>query len=103
MGCQTHPHLLYYNHKRKTTTLTGDKTMREFNETVEKEKMLNRFRQWQQINIEEFIDSLNVRPFIKRDLKRRYKKYGIDLFTGMTPDEFKGVTEMSEQVELALK
>lgn len=74
-----------------------------FNEAEEKEKMLNRLSQWQNIDIEEFIDSLNVRPFVKRDLKRRYKKYGIDLFTGMTPDEFKGVAEMSEQVELALK
>ena len=74
-----------------------------FNEAEEKEKIMNRLNQWEQINIEEFINSLNVRPFVKRDLKRRYKKYGIDLFTGMTPDEFKGVAEMSEQVELALK
>lgn len=74
-----------------------------FNEAEEKEKMKNRLNQWQQINIEEFINSLNVRPFVKRDLKRRYKKYGIDLFTGMTPDEFKGVAEYSEQVELAIK
>ena len=74
-----------------------------FNEAEEKKKILNRLNQWQQINIEEFINSLNVRPFVKRDLKRRYKKYGIDLFTGMTPDEFKGVVEYSEQVELALK
>lgn len=74
-----------------------------FNEAEEKEKMLNRLSQWQNIDIEEFIDSLNVRPFVKRDLKRRYKKYGIDLFTGMTPDEFKGVAEYSEQLELTLK
>ena len=76
--------------------------MKEFNEAEETEKMLNRLKLWEQINIEEFINSLNVRPFVKRDLKRRYKKYGIDLFTGMTPEEFKGVAEMSEQVELAI-
>ena len=74
-----------------------------FNEAEEKEKMLNRLSQWQNTNIEEFIDSLNVRPFVKRDLKRRYKKYGIDLFTGMTPDEFKNLAEMCEQLEFALK
>ena len=73
-----------------------------FNETEEKQKILNRLNQWQQIDIKEFIDSLNVRPFVKRDLKRRYKKYGIDLFTGITPNEFKDVVEYSEQVELAL-
>lgn len=77
--------------------------MIKFNEAEETEKLKNRLKQWQNIDIEEFINSLNVRPFIKRDLKRRYKKCGIDLFTGMTPDEFKGVAEMSEQVELALK
>ena len=74
-----------------------------FNEAEEKEKMKNRLNQWQQINIEEFIDSLNVRPFVKRDLKRRYKKYGMDLLKGMTPDEFKGIAEYSEQLELTLK
>jgi hypothetical protein len=77
--------------------------MIEFNEAEEKKKILNRLNQWQQINIEEFIDSLNVRPFVKRDLKRRYKKYGIDLFAGMTPDEFKNLAEYCEQVELTLK
>lgn len=77
--------------------------MIKFNEAEEKEKLLNRLNQWKQINIYEFIDSLNVRPFVKRDLKRRYKKYGMDLFTGMTPEEFKGVAEMCEQVELKLK
>ena len=73
-----------------------------FNEAEERKNILNRLKQWQNINIEEFIDSLNVRPFVKRDLKRRYKKCGIDLFTGMTPTEFKGVMECSEQVELAI-
>ena len=73
-----------------------------FNEAEEKEK-LNRLKQWEQINIEEFIDSLNVRPFVKRDIKRRYKKYGIEQFTGMTPDHFKGMVEYSEQLELAQK
>ena len=76
--------------------------MIKFNESEEKKKILNRLNQWQNINIEEFIDSLNVRPFVKRNLKHRYKKCGIDLFTGITPDEFKGVVEYSEQVELAL-
>lgn len=76
--------------------------MIKFNEAEEKEKLLNRLNQWEQINIEEFINSLNVRPFVKRDLKRRYKKCGIDLFTGMTPNEFKGVVEYSEQVELSI-
>lgn len=74
-----------------------------FNESEEKEKILNRLKQWQNINVEEFINSLNVRPFVKRDLKRRYKKYGIDLLTGMTANEFKGVAEYCEQLELALK
>lgn len=73
-----------------------------FNETEEKQKILNRLSQWQNIDIEEFIDSLNVRPFVKRDLKRRYKKCGIDLFTGMTPNEFKGVVEMCEHIELSI-
>ena len=76
--------------------------MIKFNESEEKKKILNRLNQWQNIDIEEFIDSLNVRPFVKRDLKRRYKKYGIDILTGMTPDEFKGVVEYSEQVELSI-
>lgn len=74
-----------------------------FNEAEEKEKMLNRLKQWKKIDIEEFINSLNVRPFVKRDLKRRYKKYGMDLLKGFTPNEFKSVAEMSEQLELAIK
>lgn len=74
-----------------------------FNEAEEKEKLLNRLKQWEQINIEEFINSLNVRQFVKQDLKRRYKKFGMDLFTGMAPEEFKGVVEYSEQIELAIK
>ena len=74
-----------------------------FNEEEETEKLMNRFKLWEKINIEEFINSLNVRPFVKRDLKRRYKKYGSDLFTGMTPDQFKGLIEYCEQVELAIK
>ena len=74
-----------------------------FNKAEETEKMLNRLKLWDKINIEEFINSLNVRPFVKRDFKRRYKKYGSDLFTGMTPDQFKGLIEYCEQVELAIK
>lgn len=74
-----------------------------FNEAEEKEKMLNRLKLWEKIDIEEYINSLNVRPFVKRDLKRRYKKFGMDLLIGMTPDEFKGVAEYSEQIELAIK
>lgn len=73
------------------------------NREKEIEKMLNRSKLWDKINIEEFINSLNVRPFVKRDLKRRYKKYGIDQFKGMTPDQFKGLIEYCEQVELAIK
>ena len=74
-----------------------------FNEAEESEKLMNRLKLWEKINIEEFINSLNVRPFVKRDLKRRYKKYGTDQFTGMTPDQFKGLIEYCEQVELAIK
>lgn len=74
-----------------------------FNEAEEKEKMLNRLKQWEKIDIEEFINSLNVRPFVKRDLKRRYKKFGTDMLKRMTPDEFKDVIEYCEQVELAIK
>ena len=73
-----------------------------FNEEVA-EKMLNRLKLWEKINIEEFIESFNVRPFVKRDLKRRYKKYGRDMFTGATPDEFKGLIEYCEELELSLK
>ena len=69
----------------------------------ETEKMLNRLKMWEKINIEEYINSLNVRPFVKRDLKRRYKKYGIDQFTGSTPDQFKGLIEYCEQVELDIE
>ena len=74
-----------------------------FNKAEETEKMLNRLKMWEQINIEEFINSLNVRPFVKRDLKRRFHKYGRDMFTGATPDEFKGLIEYSEELELSLK
>ena len=74
-----------------------------FNEAEETEKMLNRLKLWEQINIEEFINSFNVRPFVKRDLKRRFHKYGRDMFTGATPDEFKGLIEYSEELELSLK
>lgn len=73
-----------------------------FNEAEEKEKLKNRLKQWEQINIEEFIDSLNVRPFVKRDLKRRYKKYGMDLLNGMTPDEFKGLAEYCAKLDEAI-
>lgn len=83
-------------------TKTGE-TMITFNEAEETEKLMNRLKMWEKINIEEFINSLNVRPFVKRDLKRRYKKYGRDMFTGATPDEFKGLIEYSEELELSLK
>lgn len=73
-----------------------------FNEAEEKKKTLKILKQWEKIDIVEFINSLNVRPFVKRDLKNRYKKYGTDLLKGMTPDEFKGVIEYCEQVELSL-
>ena len=74
-----------------------------FNREKEIEKMLNRSNLWDKINIEEFIESFNVRPFVKRDLKRRFHKYGRDMFTGATPDEFKGLIEYSEELELSLK
>ena len=83
-------------------TKTGE-TMITFNEAEETEKMLNRLKMWDKINIEEFIESFNVRPFVKRDLKRRFHKYGRDMFTGATPDQFKGLIEYCEQVELAIK
>ena len=73
------------------------------NREKEIEKMLNRSKLWDKINIEEFIESFNVRPFVKRDLKRRFHKYGRDMFTGATPDEFKGLIEYSEELELSLK
>ena len=82
-------------------TKTGE-TMITFNEE-ETEKMLNRLKLWDKINIEEFINSLNVRPFVKRDLKRRFHKYGRDMFTGATPDEFKGLIEYSEELEMSFK
>lgn len=74
-----------------------------FNREKEIEKMLNCSKLWDKINIEEFIESFNVRPFVKRDLKRRFHKYGRDMFTGATPDEFKGLIEYSEELELSLK
>lgn len=77
--------------------------MIKFNEAEEKEKLLNRLKQWKNIDIEEFINSLNVRPFVKRDLKRRYKKFGTDMLSGITPKEFNGVIEYCEQVEFAIK
>lgn len=74
-----------------------------FNEEEETEKLMHRLQLWEKVNIEEFINSLNVRPFVKRDLKRRFHKYGRDMFTGATPDEFKGLIEYCEQVELTIK
>ena len=73
------------------------------NREKEIEKMLNRSKLWDKINIEEYIESFNVRPFVKRDLKRRFHKYGRDMFTGATPDEFKGLIEYCEELELSLK
>ena len=73
------------------------------NREKEIEKMLNCSKLWDKINIEEFIESFNVRPFVKRDLKRRFHKYGRDMFTGATPDEFKGLIEYCEELELSLK
>ena len=73
------------------------------NREKEIKKMLNRSKLWDKINIEEYIESFNVRPFVKRDLKRRFHKYGRDMFTGATPDEFKGLIEYTEELELSLK
>lgn len=74
-----------------------------FNEAKEKEKLLNRLKLWEKIDIEQFINTLNIRPFVKRDFKRRYKKYGMDVLIGMTPDEFKDAVEYYEQLELSIK
>ena len=82
-------------------TKTGETMI--LNREKEIEKMLNRSKLWDKINIEEYIESFNVRPFVKRDLKRRFHKYGRDMFTGATPDEFKGLIEYCEELELSLK
>ena len=93
--------------------------MIKFNEAEEKQKIANNYDSWKNANcigtndtetIEKlcnFIDTFNVRPFVKRDLKRYIKKHSYwstnGLLTGQTADEFKEMAEMSEQLELALK
>lgn len=90
-----------------------------FNEAEMKQKIANNYNSWKNANLvgkndEEtiaklcnFVDTFNVRPFVKRDLKRYIKKHSYwatdGLLTGQTADEFKEMAEMSEQVELALK
>ena len=93
--------------------------MNTFNEAEIKQKITNNYNSWKVANcigtndeetIEKlcnFIDTFNVRPFVKRDLKRYIKKHSYwatnGLLTGQTANEFKEMTEYSEQVELALK
>ena len=93
--------------------------MIKFNEAEEKQKIANNYDSWKNANcigtndnetIEKlcnFIDTFNVRPFVKRDLKRYIKKHSYwatnGLLTGQTADEFKEMAEMSEQLELELK
>lgn len=93
--------------------------MKEFNEEDMKKKIANNYASWKNANcvgtndeetIEKlcnFIDTFNVRPFVKRDLKRYIKKHSYwatdGLLTGQTANEFKEMAEMSEQIELALK
>lgn len=92
--------------------------MIKFNEAEEKQKITNNYDSWKNANcigtndnetIEKlcnFIDTFNVRPFVKRDLKRYIKKHihwaTNGLLTGQTANEFKEMAEMSEQVELAI-
>lgn len=93
--------------------------MIKFNEAEMKKKIANNYASWKNAelvgkNDEEtiaklcdFVDTFNVRPFVKRDLKRYIKKHSYwatnGLLTGQTANEFKEMVEMSEQVELTLK
>lgn len=93
--------------------------MKEFNEVDIKKKIANNYASWKNADLVgkndnetieklcNFIDTFNVRPFVKRDLKRYIKKHSYwatnGLLTGQTANEFKEMAEMSEQVELELK
>jgi hypothetical protein len=92
--------------------------MIEFNESEMKKKIANNYDSWKNANcigandnetiakLCNFVDTFNVRPFVKRDLKRYIKKHSYwatnGLLTGQTADEFKEMTEMSEQLELTI-
>jgi hypothetical protein len=93
--------------------------MKNFNEAEMKQKIANNYDSWKNANcvgtndeetIEKlcnFIDTFNVRPFVKRDLKRYIKKHSYwatdGLLTGQTANEFKEMAEEAEKLELALK
>ena len=92
--------------------------MIEFNGAEMKKKIANNYDSWKNANciganddetitkLCDFVDTFNVRPFVKRDLKRYIKKHSYwatnGLLTGQTADEFKEMTEMSEQLELTI-
>ena len=92
--------------------------MKEFNEAEMKQKIANNYNSWKNANcigandeetiakLCDFVDTFNVRPFVKRDLKRYIKKHSYwatnGLLTGQTANEFKEMSEMSEQLELEL-
>lgn len=93
--------------------------MKEFNEAEMKQKIANNYASWKNADLVgnnddetiaklcNFIDTFNVRPFVKRDLKRYIKKHSYwatnGLLTGQTANEFKEMAEESEKLELALK
>ena len=93
--------------------------MKNFNEAEMKKKIANNYASWKNADciganddetiakLCDFVDTFSVRPFVKRDLKRYIKKHSYwatnGLLTGQTADEFKEMTEMSEQLELTLK
>lgn len=93
--------------------------MKKFNEAEMKQKIANNYNSWKNANLIgkndyetiaklcNFVDTFNVRPFVKRDLKRYIKKHSYwatdGLLTGQTANEFKEMAEMSEQLELTLK
>lgn len=93
--------------------------MKEFNEAEMKKKIANNYASWKNADLVgnnddetiaklcNFIDTFNVRPFVKRDLKRYIKKHSYwatnGLLTGQTANEFKEMAEEAEKLELALK
>lgn len=93
--------------------------MIKFNEAEIKQKIENNYNSWVDANcigtngketidkLCNFIDAFNVRPFVKRDLKRYIKKHHYwateELLTSTTASEFKERAECCEQIELAIK
>lgn len=89
-----------------------------FNETEMKQKISNNYDSWKNTNcigindnetIEKlcnFIDTFNVCPFVKRDLKRYIKKHSYwatnDLFNGINAIKFKELAEYSDMFEISL-